>query len=467
MFKKSPHFAVIDLETTGGLPKRDRIIEVGIVLTDGQQIIDKYHSLIDPERSIPPEITRITGISNEMVSGKPRFYEVARDIVEWTEGRVFVAHNVRFDYGFLQYSYRDLGYTFSRKVLCTARLSRQLFPHLTSHALGSLIRSFDLQVENRHRALDDAMATAELLVRWMNQPGYKSKVHDMINFGVRESKLPDAISLTLLHSLPDQTGVYYFYDRDGELIYIGKAKDIRARVMQHFAPQTNKAEKLQKYVAEIRYELTGSEIAALLKESVEIKRFKPSLNKAQRNSEFPIAIRITESGDDGIKRLDAAHLSQMGTEDHVVGYYPNRRFAQQLIDQRVKDFHLCPEVNANIVPTKLCTSAQIGNCGGICGGLEMLDQYNERVLLASQTLNQLFDRNFIYREEGIHKNEWYLVVVQEGIISKAGYFSDEFGNSSTWELLQSLPDFIGTIEETRIFWKYLRKKKRPEITYLD
>ena len=245
MAKKDHLFAVVDLETTGGLPKRDRIIEVGIVLTDGKKILKQYNTLIDPQRSIPTEITRITGINDEMVSGKPRFYEVAKDIVEWTEGAVFVAHNVRFDYGFLQKAYKDLGYTFSRKLLCTARLSRSLYPEHKSHSLGNLIKRFNIEVNDRHRALDDAVATARLLIKWLNLEKGVTTVKEFINLGVKESKLPPSISIEHLHGLPDQTGVYYFYGADGELIYIGKAKDIRSRVMQHFAGQNRKARDMQ------------------------------------------------------------------------------------------------------------------------------------------------------------------------------------------------------------------------------
>jgi len=156
-------YAIIDIETTGGMAKRDKITEIGIVIHDGEKIVDTYESLINPGRHIPPNITRITGITDDMVADAPRFYEVAKTIVEMTEGAIFVAHNVRFDYSFIKEAFNDLGYTFSKRQLDTVRLARKTFPGLKSYSLGNLIKHFGIKVNARHRALEDAIATTELL----------------------------------------------------------------------------------------------------------------------------------------------------------------------------------------------------------------------------------------------------------------------------------------------------------------
>lgn len=466
MAKKDHLFAVVDLETTGGLAKRDKIIEVGIVLTDGNKIIDQYSSLIDPERSIPPEITRITGINDEMVSGKPRFYEVAKDIVEWTDGAIFVAHNVRFDYGFLQRAFKDLGYTYSKKLLCTARLSRSLYPEHRSHSLGSLISRYNLEVNDRHRALDDALATAKLLMKWLSLEKGADTVKEFINLGVKESKLPPSLNLERLHGLPDQTGVYYFYDSTGELIYIGKAKDIRSRVMQHFAGQNRKSRDMQQYVHDIQYEITASEIAAWLKESAEIKKFKPRLNKAQRISYFPIAVVLT-NGADGFSRLEIKPRSKLRPAREVVcSFFSTRGAANAVIRERIRAFALCPEINAGEDIGELCTAAQMKICTGACGALETPKQYNERVELAADTMTKLFDKDFLFGEEGRQRNEWYFVAVEGGTITKGGFLSDDFGTLDERTIIGELPDFPGTIEDNRILWNYLKKQKRPRIIYL-
>jgi DNA polymerase III subunit epsilon len=463
------HFAVVDLETTGGMPRRDRIIEVGIVRTDGEQIYDKYSTLIDPGCTIPREITRITGITTDMVLGKPKFYEVAKDIVEWTEDCIFVAHNVRFDYGFLQNAYRELGYTFSRKLLCTARLSRSLFPHFRSHALGRLIQEFDIEVSSRHRAEDDALATAQLLVHWISEHEAVNKVYDFINLGVKEARLPAGITMARLQELPDQTGVYYFYDRHGELIYIGKAKDIRKRVMQHFAPQTTKAQRMQDFVADIRFELTGSELSALLRESAEIKRMKPRFNKAQRNEAFPAGLFLDKESEDGVWRI--RRISRKAPDKvtcSALNFYPSGIAAMRVLEERLKEFGLCASVNSGEVKGHFCRDAQMGICAGFCGGSESVASYNERVELAAETISRLFTRDFIFGEEGRDREELYLVAVEDGWVTHAGYIGKGLIDDGRFSRLkEQLPAWKATIDDNRILWNYLKRVKRPMIRYAD
>jgi len=173
---KKKRYAIIDIETTGGLSKRDRITEIGIVIHDGEEITEMYETLINPERSIPSNITRITGINDEMVRDAPKFYEVAKKIVEMTEDSIFVAHNVRFDYGFIKHEFENLGYTFSKKQLCTVRLTKNVFPGLKSYSLGSLIRHFGIAVTSRHRALEDARATAIIFDKMLKLQTGQNKI---------------------------------------------------------------------------------------------------------------------------------------------------------------------------------------------------------------------------------------------------------------------------------------------------
>ena len=192
-------YAIVDLETTGTSARNGRITEVGIVLFDGEKIINQFSSLVNPERSIPWEITRITGISNEMVQSAPKFYEVAKKIVELTQDAIFVAHNVGFDYGFLRKEFGALGFTFSRKQLCTVRLMRKVFPGFRSYSLGNLIKRFDIEVKNRHRALDDALATTELLRRVLRKNEGEEELNLLVNEGLKSSNLPKQIDLEFLH----------------------------------------------------------------------------------------------------------------------------------------------------------------------------------------------------------------------------------------------------------------------------
>ncbi len=199
-------YAVVDLETTGGMYRRDRVTEVGIVIFDGEEIVDKWSSFVNPERSIPSQITRLTGITDEMVAYAPKFYEVAKDIVLKTEGCIFVAHNVRFDYMFLRAEFERLGFTYTRRQLCTCRLSRSTFTNFESHSLGNLIKEFGIDVAHRHRALDDAIAATEVLKRCLSVKD-GTDIKKMINQGIKESKLPANISIDELHDLPESCGV--------------------------------------------------------------------------------------------------------------------------------------------------------------------------------------------------------------------------------------------------------------------
>ncbi|MBL7774766.1 MAG: 3'-5' exonuclease, partial [Saprospiraceae bacterium] len=187
---KTSKYAIIDVETTGGAARYERITEIAIVLHDGEQVLDSFSTLINPERSIPWNITQITGITDEMVAHAPKFYEVAKQIVEWTEGAIFVAHNVSFDYNFVREEFARLGYTFTRKQLCTVRLSRKVFPGLPSYSLSNLKQYFGIQAEKSHRALDDTLATVQVFERILAAQAGSDQVKSLVNHGVRETKLP-------------------------------------------------------------------------------------------------------------------------------------------------------------------------------------------------------------------------------------------------------------------------------------
>ena len=468
MSGKNYRFAVVDLETTGGMPKRDRIIEVGIVLLNGTKIKDKYNTLIDPERSIPREITRITGITDEMVLGKPKFYEVAKDIVEWTDGAIFVAHNVRFDYNFLQEEYRQLGYTFSKKLLCTARLSRSMHPWLKSHSLAALIQHFGINVKNRHRALDDALATAQLLAGWIANDEAHTTVHSFINLGVKESKLPPTISMEELHSLPEQTGVYYFYNRQGELIYIGKAKDIKRRVMQHFAAQNPKAQRMQAQVADIQYQTTVSELEALITESIEIKKYKPSLNKALRNSSFPFAV-IQSLRSDGVLHFKVMPESKIDFQEHrVCGYYSSSKNAAHAIQMVIDEFGLCKIVNESDNFRGPCYDHQIGKCLGFCDNKITLQEYNQHASDAFDVLHKIFPRDLIFTETSPDRQKTFAVLVKNGMISHFGCFD---ANDEGIRQVESLENILKPVhkstDETTILRNYLKKHGGKGVVYLD
>lgn len=283
-------YAIIDVETTGGNAIHDKIIEIAIIVTDGYSILSEYQSLVYPERTIPYHITEITGIDNRMVRDAPKFFEIAKDILHYTEGCIFVAHNVRFDYNFIKEEFKSLGYAFNRKQLCTVKLTRSTRPGLRSYGLDNLIRHYGLHMEHRHRAYDDTYATYQIFVDIVS--GLEDSYHldILINEGLDASILPKGLDIDQVHDAPETPGVYYMSSANDTAMYVGKAKNIKSRIFQHFRTMSRKSMHLHQYVHKIHYEETGSELMALLLELYEIKRLKPELNKALRNTNYPYAI---------------------------------------------------------------------------------------------------------------------------------------------------------------------------------
>src|SRR5512133_2073449 len=276
-------YAVVDIETTGGSPVHEKITEIAVFLHDGEKIVDEFTTLINPEKNIPYHITQLTGITNEMVADAPRFFEVARKIVEITQGAVFVAHNVNFDYGFIREEFRRLGYEYDREKLCTVKLSRKIIPGKRSYSLGNLCTDLEIALNNRHRAGGDALATTRLLELLLKNGG-TTDLLDEVTYQSMKGLHP-SLDPAVIKNLPERPGVYYFYNENRDVMYIGKSRNVRQRVTSHFSgTREGKTLKMREQVADISVECTGSELIALLLESDEIKKNKPIFNRAQRRS---------------------------------------------------------------------------------------------------------------------------------------------------------------------------------------
>ena len=258
-------FAVLDVETTGSGEGGDRITEIGIALYDGNKIVRTFESLVNPERKIPPFVARLTGISNEMVAKAPRFEEIADEVEAITKDAIFVAHNVDYDYGVIKREMKMLDLTFHRRKICTVRLSRKAFPDFSSFSLGDLIRQFNIQVEARHRAMADTMATVELLGYILQEDKDGFLIEDALNCGIRLSDLPEEISLNTLLQIPEGSGVYYLYDSEGEVLYIGQGKNVQKRVLKHFIRNDRGIlTKLGKKARDVSFEIMDNELTSKL-----------------------------------------------------------------------------------------------------------------------------------------------------------------------------------------------------------
>jgi DNA polymerase-3 subunit epsilon len=453
-------YAVVDLETTGGRASRDRIIEVGIVLHDGRQVVQTFETLINPECSIPYGITQLTGITQEMVQDAPRFYEVAKEIVELTEKAVFVAHNVRFDYSFLREEFRRLGYTYTRKTLCTVRLSRKAFPGLPSYSLGNLIKHFDISVADRHRAMADTLATTQLLEMILQQEEGSENINDLVNMGIREALLPKAIDMERIHGLPEECGVYYFHDNYGQVVYVGKSKNIKKRVATHFAKKTHKASLLQKHVADISFELTGSELVALLLESYEIKRLAPPINRAQRQKIFPYFIHYYHDPD-GYLVLDVEKQTKKNRKElAILAEYPKLSSAKGHMNAILTKFELCSKFLRLEKSGGPCFRFHLKQCRGACAGHESPEDYNDRVMEAMEYISTVLKENFFLLDQGRTEDEHAIVLVEEGAFQGFGYCQKEDLNGNLDQLRDAIRPFGPNPETKRIIRRFLAGKQK-------
>ena len=276
-------YSILDIETTGGKFNEEAITEIAIHRFDGHRVVDTFISLVNPEREIQPYVQKLTGIKPNMVRTAPKFHEVAKRIVEITDGSVLVAHNAQFDYRILRTEFRRLGYDYQRRTLCTVDLSRRLIPEAESHSLGKLVRSLGIPVSNRHRANGDALATLNLFRILMDRDTEKDILREIIRaepFGELSSR-----QLRLVESVPGDTGVYYLFNREREMIYLGSSGNMQASVNSHFTRQDTVGRNIRKETREVQFERTGGGLMAKLKAHVEIQENKPVYN----NHMFPIS----------------------------------------------------------------------------------------------------------------------------------------------------------------------------------
>ncbi len=276
-------YAIIDIETTGGTPKYEKITEIAVFIHNGERIIDEFVTLINPEKNIPWHISSLTGITNDMLAHAPKFYEVAKKFVKLTEGCIFVAHNASFDYSFIKEEFRQLGYSYSSEVMCTVKQSRKLMPGFKSYSLGNLCRDLHIQIENRHRAAGDALATIKIFEKLLSIQK-ENGLYQSVSNGI-SANLHPALDPLIFSKLPENAGVYYLMNERQEIIYIGKSNNLKNRIISHFqGSKARRAGQMRDETASISFEITGSELIALLLESFEIKktnRFTTGRNAVQ------------------------------------------------------------------------------------------------------------------------------------------------------------------------------------------
>lgn len=455
-------FAIIDIETCGAKFefRKGRIIEISILIHDGLTVVDEFSTLINPECYISPYFTNISGITNAMVDDAPKFYEVAKKILEITNDKIFVAHNVGFDYGFVREEFASLGYAYKRDTLCTVRLTRKLIPGLRSYSLGNLCDYLGIENEARHRARGDAMATAKLFDVLMqiksDHPQYKTKGIDELM--VRRI---DKIKKYILDKLPEACGVYYFLDQDQQIIYIGKSTNMYNRALSHFNSKEQKGRKMLNELYNVDYVKTGNELIALLLENEEIKKHKPKFNRLRKADAFTHCIEWTKD-EDGII---AFNIQSYESANNALMSFTSYAAARNWLESMIDNYTLCIKYCGLTDSDAVCFNHQIKKCNGICAQQEEVDVYNKR---AQEIIKKhaYSHANFAIITNGRTPDERSLVLVLKNKFVGAGYF-DEYTQLNTindFEEVVTKSDYYPDNDDLVRSWL---KANKPKIILLD
>ena len=458
--KRKIIYAILDIETTGGKYNEEGITEIAIYKFDGHKVIDKFVSLVNPEREIQPFVVNLTGINSNMLRNAPKFYDIAKRIVEMTEDCTLVAHNAQFDYRILRTEFKRLGFAFKRKTLCTVELSQQLIPDQDSYSLGKLARALGIPVSDRHRADGDAKATVTLFKMLLNKDLEKCIVTDTVRQDPKRQMEPN--HKRIIDALPTITGVYYIHDDNGQIIYIGKSKNIKNRINQHLTSTSPKAKKIQLQVASVTYEATGSELIALLKESEEIKKIKPLHNRALRRNTFTHALYHfkDENGYLNLK-IDVANGKKK-----PITTFTNKQSSSHFMFKAVEEYALCQKLTGLYKTQSNCFNFTIKQCEGACINEETPETYNKRVKALIKK-NSYDNQHMIVIDKGRDIDERSVVWIQNGVFKGLGFFNLNY-QINTIEILETLITPMENNRDTQhIIQNYIRRHKNIKIIPLN
>jgi DNA polymerase-3 subunit epsilon len=381
--------ACVDLETTGGMAAHHRVIEVGIVLLDGGEVVEEWCTLVNPGVRIPSAIAAFTGIDDAMVADAPPFADAHAEVLRRLQGRLFVAHNARFDYGFLRTEFRRLGVCFAAPALCTVKLSRALYPEHARHNLDTLIERFGLACEARHRALGDARVLPDLLVAIERDHG-GAAVHAAVETALREPRLPPQLRPELADDLPETPGVYLFKGEAGALLYVGKSRNIRSRVFDHLggAHRSARESRLTQLVREVEWIETGGELGALLLESKLVKELEPSANRRLRRREPGYVLRLARSDNGLVPEVVAIDAVPDGDDEEEARFGPFRteKDAWRALEGKAREAGLCLKALGRETGAGSCFAWQVAKCRGACVGKEPRALHDARLQMQLATL---------------------------------------------------------------------------------
>ena len=448
-------YAIVDIETTGGKYNEEGITEIAIYQYDGNTLTDQFCSLVNPERPIQPFVVNLTGINSQMLKNAPKFYEVAKRIIEITEGCVLVAHNATFDYRILQTEFDRLGYDFEKKTLCTVELSKKLIPGLPSYSLGKLVRSIGIPISSRHRAQGDAKATLELFKLLLAKDVEKEIIKTSVKNTPKKQVQPNL--LAIIEELPEVTGVYYMHKEDGTIIYIGKSKNIKKRVSQHFTAENKKSKQIQLEVATVTYEETGSDLIAQLKENHEIKQNKPKYNHALKRAIFQY--QLTSFKDtDGYIQLKTEKIN----DTQAITTFTNIHQAKSFLYKATETYKLCQKLTGLHKTKTSCFLFSVKQCNGACIHKEDPNEYNTRVQALIEKYTFL-NKSFLIVDKGREIDEHALVLIENGVFKGFGYYNLNFQINNPEIIASIITPMKQDRDVQHIIQTFLRKNNNIKI----
>lgn len=453
-------YAILDIETTGGKYNEEGITEIAIYKFDGHKITDQFISLVNPEIPIQPFVVNLTGINNEMLRQAPKFYEVAKRIVEITEDTIIVAHNASFDYRILQTEFNRLGFEFERQTLCTVELSKKLLPDVKSYSLGKLVRELGIPMSDRHRASGDAKATVTLFKLLLSKDTRKEIISNTIR--LEPKKQIDSKLLRIIEKIPGETGVYYMHKEDGTIIYIGKSRNLKRRIIQHFTSDNRKSKKIQDDVYSVSFEKTGSDLIAQLKENEEIKINKPIYNRALRKTLYQNQL-ISFMDDEGYINLK---IEKADARKTPITTFTNYQQAKNSLFKITEVYGLCQKLTGLYQTKTACFSYSIKECAGACIGEESPENYNSKVEDFLRK-NSFENQSLLIIDRGRDVEERSVVHIENGIFKGIAFYNLNYQLTNS-EILKSLITPMSNNKDAQhIIQSYLRRNKVLKVIKLE
>ena len=411
-------YAIVDIETTGSYAAGNGITEIAIVIHDGEKVLNFYETLVNPQQHIPLFIQSLTGITNTMVENAPLFDEVAAQVHELLQDKIFVAHNVNFDYSFIKHHLEQRGYELNLKRLCTVRLSRKIIPGLNGYSLSKLCHQLNINLHNHHRAGGDALATAQLFSMLLERDNNKV-ISGMLKGRNREQYLPPHLPVEDLDNLPRVPGVYYFYDIKGKIIYVGKAVNIFKRVKSHFSnnkPSKQKQDFLRE-IHRISYKECATDLMAHILESTEIRRLWPVYNRSQRGYLPRFGLFVFED------RQGYKHFAIEKNKQHFKPLYTFNSLNEghHWLRQLINEFGLCARLCH--IATVCSAKTPADSCKNGCAANDGTESYNEKVMAAITWIDEQLP-TFALVDKGMDDNEESCILIKGGNFYGMGYIND-------------------------------------------